>query len=171
MNTKIKTMQSGRKADATLRRTQLAEAGMRANGMTEKASFPRSLRIKSILVPIDFSACSKKALAYAVAFAEQFGAKLTLLHVVEPVATPDFAKSFPLLMENDKAMAAAKGRLEHTIKEQEIDPKLVEKTVVDYGRSFELIVDSARMLNVDLIIISTHGYTGLKHVLMGSTTE
>ena len=75
------------------------------------------------------------------------------------------------MMENEKVMAAAKGQLEHTIKEQALDRYLVERTVVDYGRSFQLIVDSARMLKVDLIIISTHGYTGLKHVLLGSTTE
>src|SRR5207248_3408162 len=121
--------QSGRKAGAPLRRTQITETETRSNGMTGRASFPTSLRIKSILVPIDFSASSKKALDYAVAFAEQFGARLTLLHVVEPDATPDFAKSFPLMMENDKVMAAAKGQLEHTIKEQALDPKLVERTV------------------------------------------
>ena len=55
------------------------------------------LRIKSILVPLDFSPPSKRVLGYAVAFARQFKARLTLLHVVEPVATPDFAASFPLM--------------------------------------------------------------------------
>src|ERR1044071_8517260 len=74
-----------------------------------------SVRVKSILVPIDFSEPSKKALAYAVPFAEQFGAKLTLLHVVEPVATPDFANSFPLMMENDKLMAACKAQLQSLV--------------------------------------------------------
>jgi universal stress protein A len=132
---------------------------------------PSLLQIKSILVPIDFSAPSNEALAYAVPFAQQFGAKLTLLHVVEPVGTPDFANSFPLLMENDKVIAAAKGRLEHVIKDQAIDPKLVEKVLVRYGRSFHEIAEAARTLKVDLILISTHGYTGLKHALLGSTTE
>src|SRR5438045_2721397 len=48
------------------------------------------LHIRSILVPVDFSAPSVKALKYAAAFAERFGAKLTLIHIVEPMAMPDF---------------------------------------------------------------------------------
>jgi universal stress protein A len=122
-------------------------------------------------VPIDFSAPSKKALDYAVPFAEQFGAKLTLLHVVEPVATLDFADSFPLMMESDKLMAACKAQLQSLVKQSAIDPKLVEKTLVRQGRSFHEIADVARTLKTDLIILSTHGYTGLKHALLGSTAE
>jgi len=148
-----------------------AVARPESNARAKSAPAPVLLRIKSILVPIDFSASSKKALEYAVPFARQFGAKLTLLHVVEPVATPDFANSFPLMMENDKVKAASRGQLEHIIKEQAIATKLVEKTLVRFGRSFHEIADAARTLKVDLIIISTHGYTGLKHALLGSTTE
>src|SRR5690242_19275092 len=59
--------------------------------------------IASILVPTDFSKPSETALAYAVPLARQIGAKLTLLHVIEPIATPDFAVSFPLVIENEKA--------------------------------------------------------------------
>ena len=104
-------------------------------------------------------------------FAEQFGAKLTLLHVVEPVATPDFANSFPLMMENDKLMVECKAQLQLLVKQHAIDPKLVEKTLVRQGRSFHEIADAARTLKTDLIIMSTHGYTGLKHALLGSTAE
>ena len=58
------------------------------------SGIPRAgLKFGSIIVPIDFSDSSQRALDYAVRVAEQFGAKLILLHVVEPVATPDFAKS------------------------------------------------------------------------------
>ena len=127
--------------------------------------------VKSILVPIDFSAPSKNALAYAVPFAEQFGAKLTLLNVVEPVATPDFAKSFPLAMENDQVMAECKRELDRVVKQSGVSPRLVEKTLVRFGRSFHEIADAARTLKVDLIVIATHGYSGLKHALLGSTTE
>jgi len=135
------------------------------------ASVPALHRIKSILVPLDFSPPSKKALDYAVTFARQFKAKLTLLHVVEPVATPDFAASFPLAMENDKLMAAANRELEGAAKAAKIPRGVVEKTLVRFGRSFHEIADAARTRKVDLIIISTHGYTGLKHALLGSTTE
>lgn len=132
---------------------------------------PLPLHFQSILVPLDFSPPSRQALAAAVAFARRFKAKLTLLHVVEPVGTPDFAASFPLVMENDKVMAAAKLELVRLVAEARIPRGTVEKVLVRFGRSFHEITDAAGMLKVDLIIISTHGYTGLKHALLGSTAE
>jgi nucleotide-binding universal stress UspA family protein len=132
---------------------------------------PLLIRTKSILVPLDFSEPSQKALSYAVALARQFKAKLTLIHVVEPVGTPDFAASFPLVMENDKQMAAAKDKLEGAVKASRIPRGIVEKILVRFGRSFHEIANAARTRKVDLIIISTHGYTGLTHALLGSTTE
>src|SRR5262245_30952910 len=128
-------------------------------------------RLKSILVPIDFSAESEKALAYAVPFARQFGARLTVLHVVEPVAMPDFAQSFPLTIENDKVMAECKRHLQRVVKDLELEHALMEKTLVRTGRSVTDIADAARTLKADLIIIATHGYMGLKHAFLGSTTE
>ena len=127
-------------------------------------------RLKSILVPIDFSAPSEKALAYAVPLARQFGARLTVLYVVEP-ALPDFAKSFPLAMANDQVMAECKRHLQRIVKDLAIEPAVMEKTLVRTGRSFHEIAQAARTLKIDLIIIATHGYAGLKHALLGSTTE
>ena len=135
------------------------------------SALPLPPRIKSILVPLDFSPPSKQALGFAVAFARRFNAKLTLLHVVEPVATPDFAVAFPLAMENYKVMGAARNELERTVKAARLPRGIVEKVLVRFGRSFHEIADAARTRKVDLIIISTHGYTGLKHALLGSTTE
>jgi nucleotide-binding universal stress UspA family protein len=132
---------------------------------------PGLLKIRSILVPTDFSGPSKKALAYAVPLAATLGARLTLLNVIEPVALPDFEKTFPLAKENDKVMAESKTRLERLVKEQPIDPKLVDQVLIRYGRSFHEIAQAARELKTDLIVIATHGYTGLKHVFLGSTTE
>lgn len=129
------------------------------------------LNLKSILAPIDFSPPSKKALEYAVAVAEQFGAQVNLLHVVEPIPTRDFANSFPLMMESDKVIAECKGRLQLLVKQQAIDPNVVDRTVVTEGRAYNEIVKSANNLKVDLIIIATHGYTGLKHAVLGSTAE
>ena len=145
----------------------------KGNGAVTRAMPATSslLAIKSILVPLDFSASSERALDYAAALARQFKAKLTLLHVVEPVATPDFAASFPLAMENDQAKAAAKKHLESVAKAARISRGRVEKMLVRFGRSFHEITDAARTRKVDLIVISTHGYTGVKHALLGSTTE
>ncbi|HEY0549132.1 MAG TPA: universal stress protein [Verrucomicrobiae bacterium] len=137
---------------------------------TGEASLPTNRQIRSILVPIDFSPPSKEALKAAAGFARQFGAKLTLLNVVAPVATPDFAYH-PLMMENDKIMAQSKRELERVPKTEDVDSELVEKVLVRYGVPYREITDAARTLKVDLIIIATHGYSGLAHVFMGSTAE
>jgi len=128
------------------------------------------LRLKSILVPIDFSEPSKNALEYALPFLEQFGAKLTLLHVIEPLPVPAFMTSFPPPTKKDKEIASARGHLENLIKQNALDPKRVE-TLVCRGRSFEEIDNMARRIETDLIIMATHGYTGLQHVFLGSTAE
>ena len=143
----------------------------RATARAATTALQTLVKIKSILVPVDFSPESEKALAYAIPVAQQFGAKLTVLHVVEPTATRDFITSFPLVVENDKLMTDCKIHLDRIVRDLAIDPKLMEKTLVRYGRSFQEITDAARTLKTDLIIISTHGYSGLKHALLGSTTE
>ena len=134
-------------------------------------SSARALGIKSIMVPIDFSPGNQEALSFARAFADQFGAKLTLVHVSEPMGTPDFAASFPLVMEADRILAKLLADLNALVKERKIPARLIERTLVRQGRSFHEIAEAARVLKVDLIIIATHGYTGLKHALLGSTAE
>jgi nucleotide-binding universal stress UspA family protein len=164
MKTKKKTPRAARKPVAA----PLAAAKAAKEPVLELV--PALLKIKSILVPLDFSDPSGKALKYAVQFAEQFTARLTLLHVVEPVATPDFAY-FPLLVENDRAVRAAREQLDRLCQQERLGPRLVEKTLVRTGRAFHEICEAARTLKVDLIIIATHGYTGVKHVVLGSTAE
>lgn len=129
---------------------------------------PALINIRSILVPIDFSATSTKALQYAIRMAEQFGAKIVLMNVVEPIVTPDFA--YPMMLEPDKIKAAAKEKLESLGRGIRV-PGLIGRCVVRSGAPFAEIADVARALKVDLIILATHGYTGLKHVLLGSTAE
>jgi universal stress protein A len=141
----------------------------RASGRASTATTP--LKIRSILVPTDFSAPARQALRHAVALAEQFGAKLTLLNVVEPIgATPDFAYN-PLVLDNEKVIAAALDHLKRLPEKEGIDPVLIEKTVARSGPPYSEICDAAKALKSDLIVIATHGYTGLKHVFLGSTAE
>jgi len=140
-------------------------------GKLTGASLPgQPQSIRSILVPLDFSGPSEKALKQALDLARQFGAKLTLLHVVEPVAMPDFAY-YPLMMEDDKVMAAARKHLDQALTKQGIGTELIEKVLVRKGAAHREITDAARSLKVDLIVIATHGHTGLAHVLLGSTAE
>jgi len=110
-------------------------------------------------------------LRYAISLALQFGAKLTLLNVVEPIGpTPDFAYN-PLVMESAQIAAAAKTRLKQLVGKEELGSALIEKLLVRHGAPFNEISRAAASLKVDLIVIATHGYTGLKHVLLGSTAE
>jgi universal stress protein A len=141
-------------------------------GRTPPATEAHSaFEIKSILVPTDFSFESQKALAHAVRLGHQFGAKLTMLHVVEPVATPDFGLSLPLILDEERLKAACRHRFERLTKDSKTGPKIIEKTLVRHGRAFNEIVHAAKSLKVDLIVISTHGYTGLKRAFLGSTAE
>lgn len=159
-----------RSASGAARSPQRRRLNERATHTTRPGS-KGLLYINSILVPIDFSELSQEALVNAASFAKLFGAKLTLLHVVEPMTTPDFPYSSPLLMEGGEMLVNAKHRLDRFVKAQGIDASLVAKGLVTQGRSYHEITECARTLKSDLIIISTHGYRGIKHVLLGSTTE
>ncbi len=138
---------------------------------TGEAVSKAPLEIRSILVPIDFSESSNEAFQYAVAFARQFGAKLTLLHVIEVVTAGDFADTFPLLLDDEAINTGCKERLEDMVEELGVDSSLIEQILVREGRSFHEIGEAATEVRSDLIIISTHGYTGLKHVMLGGTAE
>src|SRR5207248_3704948 len=128
------------------------------------------LKLRFIFVPIGRSGSAGTALRYGLPFAEQFGAKITLLHVVEPIAMPDFA-NFPLLTENDRVARVFRTKLDLLCKREAIKPRRIEKTLVRFGKPFQQICDAARGLKVVLIVISTLGYTGLKHAMLGSTAE
>lgn len=125
---------------------------------------PPVFKLQKILVPIDFSDCSKKALEYAIPFAKQFGAELKLLHVVERYpAVPEMA---PYDCEN----------IEDATRELEKLRKSLGNSVrcsffVRKGSPQPEIATAARDFDADLIIISTHGRTGLARVFLGSTTE
>jgi universal stress protein A len=130
------------------------------------------VKIKTILVPTDFSSESKKALRYAVSFAEQFGAGIILLHVLEqPIYPAELGYTpveFPKLQ--DSLTSELKARLK-AIVDEDLQLSFDVESVVQMGQVFQTIDGVAKEKNVDLIIIATHGYTGLKHALLGSTAE
>jgi nucleotide-binding universal stress UspA family protein len=132
---------------------------------------PIKVHIRKIMVPLDFSEPSHQALHYARVFAEQFGATITLLHVVEPMLYPAELGYVPLAAEDldQKRMADVKNRLSALAAQMGDNVKV--ETVLRLGRSWREICDSAKAANTDLLIIATHGYTGIKHALMGSTAE
>lgn len=132
---------------------------------------PLRFKLKKVLVPVDFSEPSRKALHYAKAFAEQFGARLTLLHVVEPLAyPPDFAV-VPLLPPDAEGPRLKELTRHLSALAEGLATEVETEALVISGRPWQGVVDHAKASDTDLIILSTHGYTGLKHVLLGSVTE
>lgn len=132
----------------------------------------RFINLKKILVPIDFSDYSKNALKYAVPFARQFLAEIFLLYIVEPVIYPaDFGFGqigFPSIEEEMKK----KGLEElEKLASSEIQDTIKWEIAVEVGKPFVEINRVAKEKNIDLIIIATHGHTGIEHVLFGSTAE
>ena len=134
-------------------------------------SNPALLSIKKILVPVDFSSLSKKAFQYALRLAQQFKAELTLIHVLEPAVPPSFEglQMAPPFREEDSSGAERDLRaLIGSVRTAGV-PKV--KSLFRRGFASHEIVDTAKDLDVDLIVIATHGYTGWKHFCIGSTAE
>ena len=125
------------------------------------------MQCKHLIVPTDFSPSSELALTAATGLARQFRAHLTLVHVVD------------LPEEFSEVNAAAYLRvMESTVqREMETRRKRVEEaavpvdTIVVRGAAAQTIVDTARGKGVDLIVMGTHGRTGLQHILIGSVAE
>jgi nucleotide-binding universal stress UspA family protein len=130
----------------------------------------KGFRAQKILVPLDFSEGSRNALRYAHSLAKQFGGKLVLFYALEPVATPDFAYH-PLMMEPEEAAANARKQLETLCRKEGVDASSVAEIIVREGVAYGEIAETAKKLKADLIVIATHGNTGLTHVLLGSTAE
>ncbi len=125
---------------------------------------------KRILVPIDFSEASHKALFYATAFAEECGAEITLLHVVELPAYPELGYAHVPMKEAEQKKAALE-TLEVADVELGASARLIKSRVARVGNPSQEIIEEARRQNSDLIVISTHGHGALRHLLLGSTTE
>jgi nucleotide-binding universal stress UspA family protein len=130
---------------------------------------PSFLQLKHLLVPVDFSEPSEKALKYATRFAEQFGSTVTLLHVIQPMVYPaDFGyPATPIQTLDEAVQKQIQERLETLGHRVAADAR----ALIRVGQPYNEITLAAQELNVDLIIIATHGRTGLKHVLLGSTAE
>ena len=130
------------------------------------------LSFNVIVVPTDFSDHSLRALAYAIGLAEQYEAAIKILYVNEPaLQVSDMAwvgvDERSLTKERVKE---ARDQLDRIIQDQ--FPSNVEaEAEVRSGDAVDEITGYADAVNADLIVMATHGRTGLSHVLMGSTAE
>jgi universal stress protein A len=129
---------------------------------------PSALKLQRILVPVDFSEPSQKALRYAAKFGEQFGSAVTLLHVIQPMVYPTDFGYPPAPLEVDEAV---RSRIEQRLVDLGQTWGMQGQPLIRFGQPYQEIGLAAAELQTDLIIIATHGRTGLKHVLLGSTAE
>jgi nucleotide-binding universal stress UspA family protein len=132
----------------------------------------RDARFERILVPIDFSNCSLKGLAYAKSFAKRFGSKLTLLNSVAfqyYIMSDEYARyDLPLLMQQEEK--ASRRQMRELIESTDWEG-IEAKSSLQIGHAGQQICARAAYQKVDLIVTSTHGTTGFKHILVGSTAE
>ena len=131
----------------------------------------RRPRLRRILVPIDFSRPSIKALRYALGLAAKFDAEVRLLHVVDPESAPAPAIiRLPLVTEPETVVKMAEKLLWSWAAKFQV-PISAKTCTVRQGKVFKKIVATASEEKADLIVLATRAHTGLKHVIHRSVTE
>jgi len=130
------------------------------------------LSIQHILFPTDISGPATFAWPYALIFAQKFGAEVHLLHVVAPA--PRLTEAHAMKFHPEKMVqsliAEAAASMDHLVEEAR-GCGLVSQREVRVGLDYREIVSYATKHTIDLIVMATHGRTGLAHVLMGSVAE
>ncbi len=128
--------------------------------------------IRRILVPIDFSEFSDLALFYGREFADKYDAELHLLHVLEVhlSGTPQFVMGIAIPERIEESIDLVQKKLDETTADDAQAGRNIV-TATGHGSPFVEILRYANEQNVDVIVIGTHGRTGLKHVLLGSVAE
>lgn len=131
------------------------------------------IRIQKILFPTDLSDAAAEAQVYACSLAEQYGAELHVLSVVQDVTlvSPDPSNPWVIPASSlDEIKESVLRALEPIPDPRWADGRQVVK-LVRSGVPFLEIIRYAKEANIDLIVIGTHGRTGLSHVLLGSVAE
>ena len=129
------------------------------------------MTVHHVLVPIDFSPYAEQALDYAIALAQKLQARVTLLHVIQqPLGVGVDMAVWPSPAFFDELEATIMRDMEGYLA-RVTAAGLAGEIVVMPGVPFQEILDTAKKRQVDLIIMGTHGRTGLSHVLLGSVAE
>jgi len=137
-------------------------------------------KIKKILAPTDLSKLSQAGVRYAIEFAQAMGAEVTVYHVVsyneianyrgdvEDSAVPPYKLRAPDRLVHKGEIALSRFIKYHF---SDFTPRVKIREKVELGKAHQRIIEEANEEASDLIVISTHGRTGLSHMLMGSVTE
>ncbi|MBE2279900.1 MAG: universal stress protein [Ignavibacteriaceae bacterium] len=130
------------------------------------------IEFKKILVPVDFSNYSRNAIKFSVEFAIKNNAHILMLYVIEPIIYPADLSigQIALPSVNLDLDQTAKSELEK-LAQSEIGDAVQTTCIIKYGKPFLEIIETARDEDADLIIISSHGRSGVEHILFGSTAD
>lgn len=128
-------------------------------------------QFQRIVCPTDFSPTADAAARYAASLARAYSGELVLMHVLPQLHYPlrglGMAEAFPHLQE--ELHTRAKERLAEVV--QSLGSDLRVRTELRDGETYEQVLACARDSKADIIVMGTHGHTGLKHALLGSTAE
>ena len=133
-----------------------------------------SMNLHRILWPTDFSNLSLVGARHARALAEKFGAEVHVLHIIPPLLGPELPATIPPelppLINDPNLLSSTQENLNKLVRDLFGSDV---KTVIEafFGSAWEGVCDYAREKNIDLIIVATHGRTGIAHALIGSTAE
>jgi nucleotide-binding universal stress UspA family protein len=132
------------------------------------------MQIRSILFPTDFSECGNFALSYATSLARTFGAKIICVNVIEPIVPTvgytGMSEALPIADISEQLEDSAERELPKLAECDECAGVDIEELIV-HGEAATEIVRVAKEREVDLIVIASHGRTGLGRILFGSTAE
>jgi nucleotide-binding universal stress UspA family protein len=167
---KRRAFRNRRTAKPAVARSLMANEKVKASS-TSRADKQQRL-IRTILVPVDFSDCSVAGLKYAVRFAKEVGGRIIALHVTDlgPVMMTTGCGEFYLPTYMQAARRRCDDEMRNFLKRVNFDGVRVDRLSVA-GYCPAAIYEAAAREDVDLIIISTHGRTGLGRALLGSVAE
>lgn len=129
-------------------------------------------KYKNILLPTDFSQGSEEAFEHAKDIAKSMNAKIHLLNVIQPVVYPtgiELAHESLINLEGDleKISKQNLSKVESRLNDLGIETK----STTLMGKPSDQIMEYAKKFDIDLVVIATHGASGIEHFLFGSTTE
>jgi nucleotide-binding universal stress UspA family protein len=129
-------------------------------------------KFQRILVPTDFSAASAAAIPYARDLAAD-GSEVILVHVMELPHYPALFEGTALVVPpiDETLRSQLRKQLDSVLEKEFGDHGVKARAILREGSPTRELLDCAKAEKIDLIIIATHGYTGVKHMLLGSTTE
>lgn len=132
----------------------------------------KKLAVRKILVPIDFSNSAEQALGWAKELAHLFGAEIVLVHVID--TTVAAVAGLPMDVYSVPVTGELYDRIrkegEAALKAIPSSPEITQRLIQD-GHPREAVIEIAKQLKVDLIVMGTHGRRGVSHLFFGSVAE